>query len=174
VAQLKGPTTMNPFHFKDAPQRRHRVQRQPGTDRVLVDGETVAVLPDGEGRFRATADGRSERVHAIADGDAVLVQWRGRSWSIERIDATRSSAAAAGSAAGASHAPMPGVVVSLQAAAGQRVREGEALLVIESMKLQMTIAAACDGRVESLPLAVGQSFQRGAVLAQVRPDEDAA
>jgi 3-methylcrotonyl-CoA carboxylase alpha subunit len=66
---------------------------------------------------------------------------------------------------------MPGVVVSVQATAGQRVREGDALLVIESMKLQMTIVAACAGTVEPLPLAVGQTFQRGAVLAQVKPDQ---
>jgi 3-methylcrotonyl-CoA carboxylase alpha subunit len=68
---------------------------------------------------------------------------------------------------------MPGVVVSLQVTPGQRVREGDALLVIESMKLQMTIAAACAGTVEQLPLAVGQTFQRGVVLAQVKPDQGA-
>ena len=44
-----------------------------------------------------------------------------------------------------------------------------ALLVIESMKLQMTIGAAADGVVAELPLAVGQTFQRGAVL--VRTEE---
>lgn len=162
---------MNPFHFSDTPQRRYRVHRQPGTDHVQVDGDTVDVRPDGDGRFRAMLEGSSERVHALADGDSVYVQWRGRSWRIERIDATRASAAAAGSGAGVSHAPMPGVVVSLQVTAGQRVCEGDALLVIESMKLQMTIAAACSGTVGALPLAVGQTFQRGAVLVQVTPDQ---
>ena len=163
---------MSPFHFSDAPQRRHRVHRQPGSDRVLVDGEAVDVQADGAGRFRATADGEGGRMHAVSDGDTVYVQWRGRAWRIDRIDATRSSAAAAGSGAGASFAPMPGVVVSLQVTPGQRVREGDALLVIESMKLQMTIAAACTGTVEQLPLGVGQTFQRGVVLAQVKPDEE--
>jgi 3-methylcrotonyl-CoA carboxylase alpha subunit len=162
---------MNPFHFNDAPQRRHRVHRQPGSDRVLVDGEAVDVRSDGHGRFRATADGESVQAYAVCDGDTVLVQWRGRAWRIDRRDSTRSSAAAAGGGAGASHAPMPGVVVSLQVTPGQRVVEGDALLVIESMKLQMTITATCDGTVDPLPLAVGQTFQRGAVLAQVMPDK---
>jgi acetyl/propionyl-CoA carboxylase alpha subunit len=161
---------MNPFHFSDVPQRRHQVHRQPGTDRVQVDGESVQVRPEGNGRFRVTVDGHAERMHAVSDGDVVHVQWRGRAWRIERVDATRARAAAAGSGAGASHAPMPGVVVSLQVAPGQRVAEGDALLVIESMKLQMTIGAACDGIVGPLPLAVGQTFQRNAVLAQVLPD----
>ena len=164
---------MNTFHFSDTPQRRHRVHRQPGSDQVVVDGDHVTVLALGEGRFRATLDGQAQalQVHAVPDGDAVLVQWRGRAWRIERVDATRSNAAAGGSEAGASHAPMPGVVVSLLAAVGQRVREGDALLVIESMKLQTTLAAACNGTLQALPVAAGQTFQRGAVLAQVKAEE---
>jgi biotin carboxyl carrier protein len=66
---------------------------------------------------------------------------------------------------------MPGVVVSLHTAIGRPVAEGDALLVIESMKLQMTIAAPTAGVVAELPLAVGQTFQRGAVLARVQGDE---
>ena len=54
---------------------------------------------------------------------------------------------AGGSEAGASHAPMPGVVVSTLATVGQRVREGDALLVIESMKLQTALTAPRDGRL---------------------------
>jgi biotin carboxyl carrier protein len=42
--------------------------------------------------------------------------------------------------------------------------------VIESMKLQMTIEAAQDGMLEELPFTQGQTFQRGATLARVRPD----
>lgn len=162
---------MNPLHFSDEPQRRHRVHRQPGSDRVDVDGDIVEVRPDGAGRFRATVDGSPVLVHAVADGDTVHLHWRGRAWRIDRVDATRAAAAATGSAAGVSQAPMPGVVVSVQALPGQRVVAGDALLVIESMKLQMTITAAGDGIVDRLPLAVGQTFQRGAVLAQVATDE---
>lgn len=158
---------MNSFHFSDRPQQRHRVQRRPGGTAVQVDDTAVEARRDGVGRYVAVHAGRSERLHAVAHGDAVHVQWRGRAWKIERLDPTRSQGGAEGGAAGVSHAPMPGVVVSLQSAPGQAVREGEALLVIESMKLQMTIAAACDGVVAELPLAAGQTFQRGAVLARV-------
>ncbi len=165
---------MTLLHFSDAPQQRHRVHRQPGSDQVLVDGGGLAVQALGDGCFRALLDGRPQQLYAVSDGDAVLVQWRGRAWRIERLDATRASAAAGGSQAGVSHAPMPGVVVSLQAAVGQRVTQGDALLVIESMKLQMTVTAACDGSLQALPVAAGQTFQRGAVLAQVQPDEERA
>lgn len=166
---------MNTFHFSDTPEQRHRVQREPGTDGVRVDAAALGVRADGEGRYLVQAEGgRGERVHAVALGDTVHVQWRGRAYRIDRLDPARASAAATGAGAGASKAPMPGVVVSLQVAANQRVAEGDALLVIESMKLQMTIAAPCAGIVAELPLAAGQTFQRGATLARVVPEEAAA
>ncbi len=166
---------MNHFHFSDTPQQRHRVQRRPGSDGVQVDDTVVTVRADGAARFVALLDGRSERLHAVAHGDTVHVHWRGRAWRIERVDPLRAGDAAgsADAGAGASAAPMPGVVVSVHAAPGQRVQQGDALLVIESMKLQMTIAAAIDGVVAELPLAAGRSFQRGALLARVAAGEAA-
>lgn len=155
---------MHSFHFDGA---RHRAQREPGSDRVRVDGTVVTVRPDGAERFVADFQGRSEKLHAVADGDRVWVHWRGRAWPLERIDPTRSAAAGGSEAAGSAHAPMPGVVVSLLVAQHQPVAEGDALLVIESMKLQTTICAAITGTVAELPVAVGQSFQRGAVLARI-------
>jgi 3-methylcrotonyl-CoA carboxylase alpha subunit len=92
---------------------------------------------------------------------------------LERIDPRRAGGAVSAEAAGSAHAPMPGVVVSLLVAPGQSVAEGEALLVIESMKLQTTVCAAIEGHVAELPFAVGQTFQRGAVLARVQPTETA-
>lgn len=158
---------MNRFLFSDQPATQHRVQWVPGSDTQRVDEVPVTVRDDGDGRFVVPLDGRTQRLHAVAHGDTVHVQLMGRAWRLERVDPTRSTGGAASAAAGASHAPMPGVVVSLHAALGQSVAEGDALLVIESMKLQMTIAAPAAGVVAELPLAVGQTFQRGAVLARV-------
>jgi 3-methylcrotonyl-CoA carboxylase alpha subunit len=62
------------------------------------------------------------------------------------------------------------VVVSWLTRPGSVVKAGAALLVIESMKLQMTIEATQDGVLEDLPFTEGQTFQRGATLARVRPD----
>lgn len=161
---------MNRYLFDGA---RHRAQHQPGSDRVRVDDAIVDVVADGDGGFVALLAGRAERMQAVADGDKVWVHWRGRAFALERLDPTRSAGGAGAEAAGSVHAPMPGVVVSLLVAAGQAVREGDALLVIESMKLQSTLCAAIGGCVAELPFAVGQSFQRGVVLARVQPTEAA-
>lgn len=162
---------MNQLYFTDEPRRRHRVAPQPGAHQVSVDGSPVAIRPDGDGHYVALVDGRWQRIDAVVHGDTVHLQMNGRAWRIARVDPTRHGAGGSEAGAGASHAPMPGVVVSLLAAVGQRVDEGAPLLVIESMKLQTTLAAACAGVVAELPVAAGQSFQRGAVLARVTPGE---
>jgi biotin carboxyl carrier protein len=163
---------MSTFRFSDAPALRHQVHAH--ADGVQVDGERLAVYAVGEASFVTRIDGRSEKLLAVVHGDVVYVQLRGRAWRLEKIDPTRSSTGSAADAAGLSVAPMPGVVVSLHAQVGQRVAQGDALLVIESMKLQMTIGAAADCTVLELPVAVGQSFQRGAVLVRTVVEASAA
>lgn len=163
---------MTLFRFSNDATGRHRTAVRDGG--VQVDAARVAVRAAGPGAYMAGIDGRQRRLHAVVHGDAVYVQLQGRAWRLEQVDPTLSTAAAAAGAAGASQAPMPGVVVSLHTQVGQAVRQGDALLVIESMKLQMTIGAAADGVVTELPFVVGQTFQRGAVLVRTSAGEVAA
>ncbi|MES2536331.1 MAG: biotin/lipoyl-containing protein [Pseudomonadota bacterium] len=156
---------MTTFQFNDKPDARHRVTTQGGA--IQVGATSVSVRAVGGGSFASAVNGRNERLQAVAHGDAIFVQLKGRAWRLERIDPLRSASAAASGGAGSLQAPMPGVVVSLLVQHGQQVKEGDALLVIESMKLQMTISAPLDGAVTELPFAAGQTFQRGAVLARV-------
>lgn len=66
-------------------------------------------------------------------------------------------------------APMPGVVVALHVQAGQAVRRGDTLLVIESMKMETTLRAGVDGVVHALHVAAEQSFERDALLVTLTP-----
>lgn len=157
---------MPSFQFTDTPAVQHQVQAR--RDTIRVDGADHHVRSASPGCFITTVNGRMERLYAVAHGDTVHVQLKGRAWKIERVDPTRSAPSSGAAGAGESHAPMPGVVVSLLVARGQQVRRDDALLVIESMKLQMTISASIDGEVAQLPLVVGQSFQRGDLLARVQ------
>ncbi len=163
---------MTTLQFSDTPDTRHQVQLR--TEAVYVDGAPIQVRKSATGSFIGTLDGRTERLRAVAHGDTIYVQLRGRSVKVNRVDPTRASATGAGGGAGASHAPMPGVVVSVLVAVGQLAKKGDALLVIESMKLQMTISATLDGEVAELPLAVGQTFQRNDMLVRLKTSGDAA
>ena len=63
------------------------------------------------------------------------------------------------------NAPMPGKILKTVAAAGQAVKKGEVLLVLEAMKMENEIVAPQDGTVASINVAVGDSVEAGAVLA---------
>ncbi|TNM38554.1 biotin/lipoyl-binding protein [Nocardioides albidus] len=68
-------------------------------------------------------------------------------------------------------APMPGSVISVRAAVGDVVQEGQPILVMEAMKMQHTIAAPYAGTVTELSASAGQQVEAGAVLAVVEPTE---
>jgi len=66
--------------------------------------------------------------------------------------------------AGRLTAPMPGKIVALLVAAGQSVKKGEPLLIMEAMKMEHTIAAPKDGVVKELMYLVGDQVADGAQL----------
>jgi propionyl-CoA carboxylase alpha chain len=66
-------------------------------------------------------------------------------------------------------APMPGVVTAVSVAEGEPVARGQAVLVLEAMKMQHTISAPDRGVVTSIGVAPGQQVESGAVLAVVEP-----
>ena len=59
---------------------------------------------------------------------------------------------------------MPGSVVALPVAVGDAVHAGATLVIIESMKLEVAIKAECGGSVEAIHVALGQTFDKNAVL----------
>ncbi|GDX57813.1 biotin carboxylase [Comamonadaceae bacterium] len=61
-------------------------------------------------------------------------------------------------------APMPGKVVSFAVKAGDRVKRGQALAVLDAMKMEHTIAAPADGVVAELLYAPGDQVGEGAAL----------
>jgi len=66
--------------------------------------------------------------------------------------------------AGRLTAPMPGKIVALLVEAGQSVKKGESLLIMEAMKMEHTIAAPVDGVVKELMYLVGDQVSDGAQL----------
>jgi len=62
-------------------------------------------------------------------------------------------------------APMPGKIVAVKAQAGASVKKGDAVLVLEAMKMENEICAAQDGVIASVEVAVGDMVEGGDVLA---------
>ena len=65
-------------------------------------------------------------------------------------------------------APMPGKVVSFAVKAGDKVKAGQALAVMEAMKMEHTMAAPSDGEVLELLYAPGDQVNEGAELLKLK------
>jgi 3-methylcrotonyl-CoA carboxylase alpha subunit len=159
---------MTSYLLKDTQEHRHQTRRH--ADQVQVDGIALRVRKLDKHSFTTDIGGRAVRLQAVTHGDHIHVQLNGRACLIERVDPTRSKRNAHDGGGRGAVAPMPGVVVSWLVQPGVAVTRGAALVVIESMKLQMTIEAPEDGVLEDLPFREGQTFPRGAVLALIRAD----
>lgn len=64
-------------------------------------------------------------------------------------------------------APLPGVVTKINVSMGQTVKKGEAVLVLEAMKMENNITAEQDGTVTGICVKAGDSVLEGAVLLTI-------
>ena len=137
------------------------LSRSGGQERLLVDDTWHDLTPAPEGAVAAT------------DGDLVYIHYNGRAHTVRYLDAIDLYAdGSASSKANNATAPMPGAVVSVSVTPGETVAEGQAMMVIESMKMEVVIRALHSGVVESVHYAVGASFGRDAVLVSLVASED--
>jgi acetyl-CoA/propionyl-CoA carboxylase biotin carboxyl carrier protein len=149
------------------------------------DGDAqAAVLPDGEGWYAAGAlrarlvddgglrvesGGIARRVDVYRDGEAVWLVDGGvpSRWAPAGEEHERRAVP------GSLEAPMPGTVLDVRAEAGSEVAEGDILLVLESMKMELTITSPFDGVVGDIAVRTGDRVARGQELAAVEPLEGA-
>ena len=64
-------------------------------------------------------------------------------------------------------AQITGNVWKIEKAVGDPVAEGESILILESMKMEIPVEAPCAGRITEIRVSEGQSIEEGAVLAVI-------
>ena len=136
-----------------------------------IDLSLSVTTTSSKTRFDLTCEGSSCTAGLVRRGKAVSVFADGRSFGFEVPDPLV-QADDAGVAANAIQAPMPGLVQAVFADAGQAVAQGEALLVLEAMKMEHRLAAPRDGVVLDVLAAVGDQVTDGAVLVTLEPLDD--
>jgi biotin carboxyl carrier protein len=65
------------------------------------------------------------------------------------------------------NAPMPGTILDVKVTAGQAVKSGDVLMILEAMKMENEIMAPKDGTVTSVSASKGASVQSGDVLCTI-------
>ena len=132
--------------------------------RITVNGQTHALsgeqLPDG--RLLVRLDGRAFKARAVREGEQWHIFYDG---DYRRLS-LRQELAGAGedTRAGSLAAPMPGKVIKVMTEAGAKVTKGEALLILEAMKMEHTITAPADGVVKEIHYGPGEQVVEGAEL----------
>jgi 3-methylcrotonyl-CoA carboxylase alpha subunit/geranyl-CoA carboxylase alpha subunit len=119
-----------------------------------------------------TLNGRHWQARAVACHGALKrwhVQLQGPEcvelWLTDQSHSAPSSGASA-QAAQSLRAPFNGKLIALHVQEGQQVKQGDAVLVIESMKLEHILCASRDAAVHSISASVGQQVGPGQVLVQ--------
>ena len=83
---------------------------------------------------------------------------------------TASAPVAAPAASGSGEtvsSPMPGTILDVKVAAGQVVKSGDILFILEAMKMENEIFAPCDGTVSSVAVSKGAAVNPGDVLCVI-------
>lgn len=134
----------------------------------------AGLVARGGAAFDLVLPGGTERVFVACRGDDVHIHLGGETFALRGADAlTRFAGHAADDGAAVARAPMPGAAIAVAVQAGDPVRRGQALLVIESMKMETTVVAPCDGAVRIVHVTVGQTFDRDAILVSLERHERA-
>jgi acetyl-CoA/propionyl-CoA carboxylase, biotin carboxylase, biotin carboxyl carrier protein len=129
----------------------------------------ASVHAGGDGSLLVTLGGRAQRWWHARDGRTRWLGADGAAWPLTEPDPETPAAAAAAGAAEV-RSPMPGTVIAVHVAAGERVTAGQPLIVVEAMKMEHTLAAPRDGHVKDLLVRSGQQVTLDQVLAVVAAD----
>lgn len=117
--------------------------------------------------LRITLAGHESAGTVVLHGDRAHVFGEGGVHVLDLYDPLAHALDTQGDHAGGLTAPMPGKIISISVKAGDTVEKGQALLVMEAMKMEHTIAAPADGKVEEVFYAVGDQVTEGAELVSI-------
>ena len=149
------------------PQRATLHRDHAGALTLAVAGTRAvfASRPLGDDRYDVSLGDARWTLAVYAEGERITVFAPQGSQALQEIDPL--AHAGEGAVEGRLTAPMPGKVVALLARAGEVVKAGQALAVMEAMKMEHTIASPRDGTVAELLYAVGDQVAEGGELLRL-------
>ena len=122
-----------------------------------------------DGMLSAVIDGVRARATVVFAGLALTLLSDGHVWRLA-LDDAMARAARQESGSGRLIAPMPGVVVAVLVAEGDKVDRDQPLMIMEAMKMEHTIKAAVAGRVSKIHFSVGQQASDGDELLTIESE----
>ena len=113
-------------------------------------------------KYRVTVNGTAYEIE--------LEELTGAAPAAAPAAATATAPAAAAAPAGGEQvtSPMPGTILSVNVAAGDAVKRGQVLMILEAMKMENEIMCPCDGNVVSVNTSKGSSVESGTLLCVIQ------
>lgn len=112
--------------------------------------------------------GHKQRVPALKYQGKLWFHWQGETHVIDlNPSARRAGGEVASLQSGVISAPMPGKVTRVSVKKGDQVGKGQALIVMEAMKMEYTLEADRDGKIEEVRVQQGAQVGLGDVLVRV-------
>jgi len=139
-----------------------------GDYRIDRDGQVHEVQGarlDDDGILSLRLQGQGRRFQVMHYGTRITTHDGRQRLSVDTVPVYRPAGATDAAGDGRIAAPMPGRVVAVRSEAGQAVGHGQELLVMEAMKMELSIKAPRDGVVAELRVAAGDFVEADAVLA---------
>lgn len=141
-------------------------------DQYKIDGKSIqaALVELGErGLFMLKHGALKRELHVQPQGNSQYVVNASGKFALAKVEKSNGLARtkAGKAAAGDLSAPISGLVVTVNVKPGDEVVEGDVMVVLESMKMQMLIKAPISGVVETVAVQPGSQLAKGDLMVKI-------
>lgn len=141
---------------------------------VIVDSQVkhARVLSAHGGALMLLVDNQPLHVHVASDGQRTLVAIAGQVYEFTRPQEkqARTRQREAGRVSPEVRSPMPGKILQILVTEGAKVEAGQALVLLEAMKMENTLAAEGAARVKKIHVIPGDLVDLGQLLVELELD----
>lgn len=135
-------------------------------EKVSLSDVSIDTSAAQQGILRMLVSGQIVLAHIARQGENWWVHVEGRTHLLQSQESSGGRRRPK-QTAGSLSAPMPGTIVEVLVVAGQSVTEGDALIVMEAMKMEHRIHAPLTGSVKSVHYDAGDKVERGETLIDI-------
>ncbi len=161
-------TRNTPFpNYRNNPYRDPSIKLKIGTEEITEHFQEVSkdAYHVGQNQITLTIDNITRTYDIAISGDQIFVQSQKATTTIQRLP--RHPRPASASQRETANSPMPGQVLRILVKAGQQVKTGDSLVVLEAMKMEQTIRTTINGVVQSVLVETGQVVAPGQMLVEI-------
>ena len=115
-----------------------------------------------EGKVKVTVNGKAYDVEVEHEAHHAAA-----ARPVAHVASASAAPAAVPASAAKVTAPLPGNITKILVSAGQKVKKGDVVMIMEAMKMENNITAEADGTVKAVVAQLGQSVNQGDVLLEL-------